>query len=60
VMADHSHHGEGEHDERAMPGTGLVVIEAELVLGGLKAVLNSPAILPPTPAFRWAYPLGTK
>jgi hypothetical protein len=28
----------------AMPGAGLVVIEAEFVFGGLKAVLDSPAM----------------
>ena len=44
-MLDGSHHGEGEHDERdvampAMPGPGLVMIEPELVLGGLEAVLD--------------------
>jgi hypothetical protein len=43
-MADRSHHGEGERDQRNMavptvPGPGLVVVEAELVLGGLEAVL---------------------
>jgi hypothetical protein len=27
----------------AMPGSGLVVIETELVLGGLETVLNRPA-----------------
>ena len=36
MMADGGHHGEGEHDERdvampAMPGTGLIVVEAEFV-----------------------------
>ena len=49
VMTDGGHHGEGEHDQRdmpmpAMPGAGLVVIEAELVLGGLEAVLDGPAM----------------
>src|SRR6516165_10665458 len=48
-MADDSHHGEGEHDEGdvavpAMPGAGLVMIEAELVLSGLKTILDSPAM----------------
>ena len=48
-MTDGGHHGEGEHDQRdmpmpAMPGAGLVVIEAELVLGGLEAVLDGPAM----------------
>ena len=46
-MADHRHHGEGEHHKRnvampAMPGSALVVIESELVLGGLKTVLDRP------------------
>src|SRR6516164_1319549 len=48
-MADDSHHGEGEHDEGdmavpAMPGAGLVMIEAELILGSLKTILNGPAM----------------
>ena len=48
-MADHRHHGEGEHHHGhvsmpAMPGTALVVIEAELVFGGLKTVLDCPAM----------------
>ena len=48
-MADRGHHGEGQHDERdvavpTMPGTGLVVIEAEFVLGGFEAVLDRPAM----------------
>ena len=46
-MLDGSHHGEGEHDERdvtmpAVPGSGFVVVEPELVLGGLEAVLDRP------------------
>ena len=46
-MADRGHHGEGEHHQRyvpmpAMPGSTLVVIEPELVLRGLKAVLDRP------------------
>ena len=49
AMTDDGHHGEGEHDQRdvpvpAMPGTGLVVIEAEFVLGGFEAVLDGPAM----------------
>lgn len=41
------HHGKGEHDERDMtvptvPGARFVVIETELILGGLEAVLNGP------------------
>src|SRR6185503_817520 len=49
VMADDSHHRESEHDERdmpvpAMPGAGLVVIEAEFVLGGFETVLYSPTV----------------
>ena len=47
MMADHRHHGEGEHDHGnvampAMPGSALVVIESELVLGGLETVLDRP------------------
>ena len=49
VMTDNGHHGEGEYDERdvavpAMPGAGLVMIEAEFVLGGFEAVLDRPAM----------------
>src|SRR5512144_1976564 len=49
VMTDGGHHGKGEHDQRdmsmpAVPGAGFVVVEAEFVLGGLEAVLNSPAM----------------
>src|SRR5271163_398985 len=48
-MADDGDHGEGQHDQRdmtvpAMPGTAFVVIEAEFVLGGFEAVLDSPAM----------------
>ena len=48
-MLDGSHHGEGEHDEGdmavpAMPGAGLVMIEAEFILGSLKTILDSPAM----------------
>src|SRR6516164_5439026 len=48
-MTDDSHHGEGEHDEGdmavpAMPGAGLVMIEAEFILGSLKTILDSPAM----------------
>jgi len=48
-MADHRHHGEGEHYHRyvampAMPGSALVVIEPELVFGGLKTILDRPAM----------------
>lgn len=46
-MADRGHHGEGEHHQRyvpmpTMPRSALVVIEPELVLRGLKAVLDRP------------------
>ena len=46
-MADHRHHGEGEHHQGnvampAMPGSALVVIESELVFRGLKTVLDRP------------------
>ena len=49
LMLDGSHHGKGEHDERdvtmpAMPGTALVMAEAEFVPGGLKAVFDRPAM----------------
>src|SRR5712675_648738 len=49
MMADHLHHGEGEHHHRhvamsAMPGSALVVIEPELVFGGLKTILDRPAM----------------
>src|ERR1700675_4663291 len=47
AMADHRHHGEGEHHQGnvampAMPGSALVVIDTELVFRGLKAVLDRP------------------
>src|SRR5882762_1734971 len=47
AMSDRRHHGEGEHHHGnvampAMPGSALVVIEPELVLGGLKTVLDCP------------------
>ena len=46
-MADRRHHGEGEHHHGnvampAMPGSALVVIEPELVFGGLETVLDCP------------------
>ena len=49
LMLDGSHHGEGEHDERdvtipAMPRSGFVVVESELVFGCLEAVLDRPAV----------------
>jgi hypothetical protein len=45
VMSDGGGHGEGQHDQGdvampAVPGAGFVVVEAELVLGGLEAVLD--------------------
>ena len=48
-MADHRHHGEGEHHQGnvampAVPGSALVVIESELVFSGLKAVLDRPSM----------------
>jgi hypothetical protein len=47
MMADDRHHGEGEHHKRhvampTMPGSALVVVESELVLRGLKTVLDRP------------------
>ena len=49
MVADGRQHGEGKHDQRdmpvpAMPGTGLIMLEAELGLGGLEAVLDRPAM----------------
>src|ERR1700688_3426318 len=48
-MLDGGHHGEGEHDERdvtmpAVPGSGFVVVEPELVFGCLEAILDRPAM----------------
>lgn len=48
-MADHRHHGEGEHHQRnvampPMPGSALIVIEPELVFRGLKTVLDRPPV----------------
>ena len=48
-MLDGSHHGKGKHDQRdmtmpAMPGSGFVVVEAELVFCGLEAILDRPAM----------------
>ena len=44
-----SHHGEGQHDEGdvampAVPGSGLVMVETEFVLGCLEAVLDRPTM----------------
>ena len=49
MMADHRHHGEGEHDHGnvtmpAMPGSALVMIEPELAFCGFKAVLDRPSM----------------
>ena len=49
MVADGGGHGECQHDQGdvpmpAVPGAGLIVIEAEFVLGGLEAVLNGPAV----------------
>src|SRR3954447_11807466 len=46
-MLDGRHHGVGKHDQRdmpmpAMPRPGFVMIQSELVLGGLEAVLDRP------------------
>lgn len=48
-MSDRRHHGEGEHRHGnvampAMPGSALVVIEPELVFGGLKTVFDCPPL----------------
>src|SRR3974390_1943773 len=62
-MTDGGHHGKGEHDQRdvsmpAVPGAGFVVIEAEFVLGGLEAFLNSPAMTFPRDQFFCGCALG--
>ena len=64
AMTDDGHHGEGEHDQRdvavpAMPGTAFVVIEAEFVLGGFEAVLDSPAMAFDQHQLFHGRPLGT-
>lgn len=48
-MTDRGGHGEGQHDQSdvampAVPRAGLVVVEAQLVLGGFKAILDGPAM----------------
>src|SRR3954447_256135 len=48
LEADGGQHREGQHDERdvpvpAVPGAGLVVVEAKFVFSRLEAVLNGPA-----------------
>jgi hypothetical protein len=45
MMTDRGHHGESEHDKRDVamppePGAGFVVVEADLVLGGLESVFD--------------------
>src|SRR3954468_14442387 len=47
--ADDRQHGKGQHDQRdvpvpSMPGAGLVVVQPELVLGGLEGILDRPAV----------------
>ena len=49
MVADRRGHGESQHDQGcvampAVPGAGLVVVEAELVFGGLEAVLDGQAV----------------
>src|ERR1019366_6065230 len=53
AMADHRHHGEGEHHQGnvampAMPGSALVVIEPELVFRVFKNCPRSPTDGPST------------
>jgi hypothetical protein len=48
-MADHCHYCESQHHQRhvavpTVPGPVFVVRQAELVLGGLEAVLDGPAM----------------
>jgi hypothetical protein len=63
MMADHRHHGKGEHYHRhvampAMPGSALVVIEAELVFCSLKTVLDHPAMAFDQTSVSMAVPAG--
>src|SRR3954447_24232083 len=49
VVADDRQHGEGQHHQRdvpvpAVPAAGLVVVEPELGLGALEALLDRPAL----------------
>ena len=49
VVANGRQHGKRQHDQAdvavpAVPGPALVVVEAELVLGGFEAVLNGSAL----------------
>jgi len=49
AVTDRRHHGEGEHDERdvavpPVPRPAFVVVETELILGGLEAVLDRPTM----------------
>ena len=49
VVADGRQHGKGQHDQAdmpvpAVPGPGLVVVEAKLVLGGFERLLNAPSL----------------
>lgn len=59
MVADGGQHGKGKHDQRdvtmpTVPGTGLVVVESEFVLGGFEAVLDRPAMaFYPDQRFDW-------
>ena len=49
MVTDRGGHCEGQHDQSdmaipAVPKAGLIVVEAELVFGGLEAVLDRPAV----------------
>src|SRR4030081_2063050 len=49
AMADHRHHGEGEHHQGytsmpPMPGSALVISDLKLVFRGLKTVLDRPSM----------------
>jgi hypothetical protein len=63
VVTDGGHYGEGEHDERdmpvpAVPEAGLVVIEAEFILGGFEAVLDRPTTALDRDQFLYCVTLG--
>jgi hypothetical protein len=54
LIPDRGHRCEGQHDKRdmampSMPGTGLVVIEAQFVFCGFESVLDSPGIMAQSP-----------
>lgn len=62
MVADGCHHGKRQHDQAdvampAAPRAALVVVEAKLILGDIKAALDAPAL--PFKFIQAAVPLGT-